>query len=77
MRSACESVSSVAQIGADPFLADEGVVAATARGTCVVQIEDALGQQKVNKPAPEHPKARELIWLNRPLRQESRTATRA
>src|SRR3954463_4764257 len=33
----------------------------------VVLADDKMGQQKVNKATPEHPKRRELIWLNRAL----------
>jgi len=31
---------------------------------CVVQTGDAVGQQKVNKAAPEHPRKPEPIWPN-------------
>jgi len=34
----------------------------------VVRADDKLGQQKVNKAAPEHPRTSELIRLNRPPR---------
>src|SRR5512133_799689 len=30
----------------------------------VVYTEDKMGQQNVNKAAPEHPRTCELIWLN-------------